>query len=39
VFTLSVAPDKVALLQTLLILVLPGLALIAGAFVWLRRRA
>jgi hypothetical protein len=39
VFTLSVAPDKVALLQTLLILVLPGLALIAGGLVWLRRRA
>jgi hypothetical protein len=39
VFTLSVAPDRVALLQTLLILVLPGLALIAGGLVWLRRRA
>ena len=39
VFTLSVAPDKVALLQTLLILVLPGLAIIVGGLVWLRRRA
>ncbi len=39
VFTLGVAPDQLALLQSLLILVLPGLACIAGALVWLRRRA
>jgi len=39
VFTLSVPPDQVALLQSLVILVLPGLALITGFFVWWRRRA
>jgi ABC-type uncharacterized transport system involved in gliding motility auxiliary subunit len=39
VFTLSVPADQVALLQTLVILILPGLALITGAFVWWRRRA
>jgi len=39
VFTLGVPADQVALLQTLVILVLPGLALIAGALVWWRRRA
>lgn len=39
VFTLGISPDRLALLQTLLILVLPGLALIAGALVWIRRRA
>jgi hypothetical protein len=39
VFTLSVPADQVALLQTLVILILPGLALIAGALVWWRRRA
>ncbi len=39
VFTLGIHPDKLALLQSLLILVLPGLALIAGGWVWLRRRA
>lgn len=39
VFTLSVPADQVALLQTLVILFLPGLALITGAFVWWRRRA
>lgn len=39
VFTLGVEPARVALLQTLLILVLPGLALIAAGYVWLRRRA
>jgi len=39
VFTLGVQPAKVALLQTFLIIVLPGAALIAGGWVWLRRRA
>jgi hypothetical protein len=38
-FTLSISPDKVALLQSLLIMVLPGIALILGGFVWMRRRA
>lgn len=38
-FTLNISPDKVALLQSLIIMVLPGLALILGGFVWMRRRA
>ncbi|MDP4849625.1 MAG: GldG family protein [Verrucomicrobiales bacterium] len=38
-FTLSISPDKVAFLQSLLIMVLPGAALILGGFVWMRRRA
>ncbi len=38
-FTLSISPDKVAFLQSLLIMVLPGTALILGGFVWMRRRA
>lgn len=38
-FTLSISPDKIAFLQTLLIMVLPGAALILGGFVWMRRRA
>lgn len=37
-FTLDISPDKVALLQTLVILVLPGAAMILGGFVWMRRR-
>jgi len=37
-FTLDISPDKVAVLQTMLILVLPGAALILGGFVWMRRR-
>lgn len=37
-FTLNISPDKVALLQTLVILVLPGAAMILGGFVWMRRR-
>lgn len=39
VFTLSVAPARLALLQTILIVLLPGLAACAALFVWLRRRA
>ena len=39
VFTLGVAPEKIAWLQTLVILVLPGLSLIAGGLVWFLRRA
>lgn len=39
VFTLGVAPEKIAWLQTLVILVLPGLSIIAGGLVWFRRRA
>jgi hypothetical protein len=38
-FTLSISPDKVAFLQSLLIMVLPGAAMILGGFVWMRRRA
>ena len=38
-FTLNVSPDKIALLQSTLVLLLPGIALILGGFVWMRRRA
>ncbi len=38
-FTLSISPDKVAFLQSLLIMVLPGATVILGGFVWMRRRA
>lgn len=38
IFTLGIQAEKLALLQSLLILVLPGLALIAGGWIWLVRR-
>ena len=38
-FTLNISPDKVAFLQSLIIIVLPGAAMILGGFVWMRRRA
>lgn len=38
-FTLNVTAADFGLLQTLLIFVMPGIALIAGGFVWIRRRA
>ena len=38
-FTLNISPDKVAFLQSLIIMVLPGAAMILGGFVWMRRRA
>lgn len=38
-FTLNVSPDSLGFLQSLVILLLPGLALVAGAFVWMKRRA
>ncbi len=38
VFTLSVSRDQLAAVQTLAIFILPGVALLIGAVVWLRRR-
>ena len=38
-FTLNISPADFGLLQSLAIFVMPGLALIAGGFVWMRRRA
>ncbi len=39
VFTLGGDPGKIALLQSLVILLIPGLALVAGGLVWWKRRA
>jgi hypothetical protein len=38
-FTLNISPADFGLLQSLAIFVMPGLALIVGGFVWMRRRA
>jgi len=38
-FALSVEPARLAFLQSLLLFVLPGTALLAAGFVWMRRRA
>lgn len=38
-FTLNISPADFGLLQSLAIFVLPGLALIVGGYVWMRRRA
>lgn len=38
-FTLNISPADFGVLQSLAIFVLPGLALIVGGYVWLRRRA
>ncbi len=38
-FTLNVSPADFGLLQSLMILMMPGLALIVGGMVWMRRRA
>lgn len=39
VFTLGGDPGKIALLQSIVILVIPGLVLLAGGLVWWKRRA
>ena len=38
-YTLNVSADDQGLLQTVMIFIMPGLALIIGALVWMRRRA
>lgn len=37
-FTLAISPADFGLLQSVIIFILPGLALIVGGFVWMRRR-
>ena len=39
VFVLNVSPGRFSLLQTFIIFILPGIALILGGFVWFTRRA
>ncbi|MDF1863108.1 MAG: GldG family protein [Verrucomicrobiales bacterium] len=38
-FTLNITPADFGLLQSFMIFVIPGLALIVGGFIWMRRRA
>ncbi len=38
-YTLNISPGDLGLLQTLVIFVMPGIALIVGGLVWFRRRA
>ncbi|MEM9283377.1 MAG: Gldg family protein [Verrucomicrobiota bacterium] len=38
-FTLDISPADLGLLQSLIVFVMPGLALIVGGLVWMRRRA
>lgn len=38
-FTLNVSPGSLGFLQSLIILLIPGLALLTGLFVWMKRRA
>ena len=38
-YTLNVSADDQGLLQTVMIFIMPGLALIIGGLVWMRRRA
>lgn len=38
-FTLNVSPGSLGFLHSLVILLIPGMALLAGLFVWMKRRA
>jgi hypothetical protein len=38
-FTLNITPADFGLLQSFMIFVIPGMALIVGGFIWMRRRA